>query len=277
MGRRTKEVSQMELGIVGTGSMGSMLTRTWCASETVPRVHVCNRTLEKAERLAALYPCHVHVHESVAELARVADWIFLCVKPQDARDLLPIVGQTISSHGLVITTNSAIGLAELEASLPCAAVKLIPSVTQEVRTGALLIMTGKRVTDEQEASLFSLLSSLGQPVRIPEEQLRVYSDMSSCGPAFLADWLLMFAAAAARRGVPEDVARHLLEHMVQGVGKLSASGYTLSDIVQRVAVPGGVTSEGLRILHEHQGDTFDALLAATERRQREHQQSAPHR
>lgn len=267
----------MELGIVGTGSMGSMLTRAWCASETVPRVHVCNRTREKAEHLAALYPSRVHVHENAAEVASVADWLFLCVKPQDARDLLPIIGKTISSNGLVIATNSAIGLAELESSLPCAAVKLIPSITQEVGVGALLIMTGTRVTQEQEASLSTLLSPLGQPVRIPEDQLRVYSDMSSCGPAFLADWLLMFAAAAARRGVPEDVARHLLEHMVQGVGKLSASGYTLSDIVQRVAVPGGVTSEGLRVLHQHQGDTFDALLAATERRQREHQQGVPHR
>jgi len=265
----------MELGIVGTGSMGSMLTRAWCASETVPRVHVCNRTREKAERLAAMYPSLVHVHEDAADVASVADWIFLCVKPQDARDLLPIIAERMPSNGLVVATNSSIALAELESSLPCAAVKLIPSVTQEVRTGALLIMTGTRVTDEQEARLYTLLSPLGQPLRIPEEQLRVYSDMSSCGPAFLADWLLMFAAAAARRGVPEEVARHLLEHMVQGVGKLSASGCTLSDIVQRVAVPGGVTSEGLKVLHQRQVDTFDALLAATERRQREHQQHAP--
>jgi len=258
----------VELGIIGTGSMGGMLTRAWLSSGQAEHLHICNRTTAKADRLASEFPEKVRVHLTPAALAQAVDWIALCVKAEDARTLLPEIAPWMKRDGLLISTNSTLSLDELETTMACAAAKIIPSVTQSAGAGALLVMLGKRMQPPQIERLFTLLTAIGTPYEVAEKDLRIYSDMTSCGPAFLADWLYTWAQAAAKRGVPEEKALKLLGDMAYGVGKLCASGYTLADIIHRVAVPGGITSAGLSVLREAQEGVFDRLFETTAAHQR---------
>ncbi|MCY0874808.1 MAG: NAD(P)-binding domain-containing protein [Firmicutes bacterium] len=263
----------MELGIIGTGNIGSMLARAWLASGQVERIHLCNRSADKVEALASTCGEGAVVHRSPEELVRAVSWVIVCVKVEDARTLLPTIAPLFPDNGLLVSTNSALSLCELESIVPCYVAKLIPSVTQEVGAGALLVMPSARLSKQDAPSVAALralwgaLQAIGSPYAIPEESLRVYSDMTSCGPAFLAQWLASFAQSAASRGVPLTVAQSLLADMAYGVGKLCQSGYRLEDITARVAVPGGVTSAGLQVLDDASTGVFDRLLEATAQRQ----------
>lgn len=263
----------MDVGIVGTGSIGGMLTRAWSASGRVERVHICNRSKEKAALIAQTCGARVVLHDTPDSVASAVSWLVLCVKAEDARTLLPSLARRLPDDGLLLSTNSALSLLELEATLPCRTAKLIPSVTQEVGAGALLVMLGSRLTQASptdakiKEQLWELLGAIGSPYKIDEGALRVYSDMTSCGPAFLAQWLSTFAQAAVLHGVPFETAQHLLADMAFGVGKLCTSGYGFADITKRVAVPGGVTSAGMAVLKEAQEGVFERLLEATAKRQ----------
>lgn len=263
----------MELGIIGTGSIGGMLTRAWLSSGQLERVHLYNRSPDKVAALAAPYGERAVVHPSAEALVTATPWVILCVKAEDARAILPTIARLLPTDGLLVSTNSALSLYELESLLPCYVAKLIPSVTQEVAAGALLLMSGPRLVQSEQvgshtlARLRDALSAIGSPYEIPEDALRVYSDMTSCGPAFLAQWLHAFAHAASERGVPLQIAQKLLSDMAFGVGKLCQSGYRLEDITQRVAVPGGVTSAGIKVLDEAVVGVFERLLDTTAKRQ----------
>src|SRR5690606_34610068 len=110
-----------------------------------------------------------------------------------------------------------------------------------------------------------LLGHISTPLTIAEEYTRVTSDLSSCGPAFLAFFIHSFVDAAVEMtGIPFEEATRLASQMVLGTGKLLTSGgFTAESLASRVAVPGGITAEGLRLLdHEMQG-VFHQLIRIT--------------
>src|SRR5690606_10758661 len=104
-----------------------------------------------------------------------------------------------------------------------------------------------------------------------EEYTRVCSDLSSCGPAFLAYFVEQFAeAAASQTGIDKADAVQLASEMVLGTGLLlTAGGFSPASLRERVAVPGGITAEGLRMLSLDLDGTFERLIRTTHHKYKE--------
>jgi competence protein ComER len=113
--------------------------------------------------------------------------------------------------------------------------------------------------------LETLLMNISAPLRIEEEYTRVTSDLSSCGPAFLAFFVEQFVNAAVEEtGIPRAEATRLASEMVLGTGKLLTSGgFTPESLQKRVSVPGGITAEGLRMMSEEFNGVFNQLIRVT--------------
>ena len=258
----------MRIGIIGTGHMGGMLTRAWTQTGDPQPIHIYNRTLEKAVSLYKENPDKIIVHQDPETVIHESDSLFLCLKAKDTWDILPQIASSLSKDHRLFTTVSTITLAELEQALPCIVVKLIPSITQNVLAGSQLVMFGSRVSADDQRDMLTWLNRIGTPIPISEEQIRICSDLTSCGPAFLADWLLRFAKAAQKEGLSWNMAVFLVQSMVSGVGQLLKEGaWELTDIIDQVAVPGGVTAAGLAVLRASDDDVFASVFAATRARQ----------
>ncbi len=259
----------MRIGIIGAGQMGAMLT-TALTEAGHSALSITNRTRAKADRLQAALPGAVTVCDTPLAVAERSDLLFVCTK---STDLIPVIEQmkpAIDARNTIVSINSNISLGELQTLATCNIAKVIPSVTQYARAGVLLTMFGERMEDPDRESLRHVLQTIGTPWEIAEADTRIYSDLSSCGPAFLSDWLNNMATAASERGISYDTAAQLLGYMVLGVGKLLIErGIGFADIVDTVAVPNGVTSAGLRVLQECDQEIFSKLFAATAARQRE--------
>jgi competence protein ComER len=80
--------------------------------------------------------------------------------------------------------------------------------------------------------------------------LRVASDITSCGPAFLSYILQqMINDAVSETGVSQEAATYLTTQMFIGMADLlKADIFTLPSLQERVCVPGGITGEGLTAL-----------------------------
>ena len=81
------------VGFIGTGSMGRTLVEALIRSGALrpSEILLSNRTRSKAEALAESHP-GIRIAESNAELVREADWVFLCIKPRDYREVLDEIG-----------------------------------------------------------------------------------------------------------------------------------------------------------------------------------------
>jgi competence protein ComER len=110
-----------------------------------------------------------------------------------------------------------------------------------------------------------LLSHISEPIRVLEKFTRITSDISSCGPAFFALILLKFIRAAVEEtGISYSDANRLACEMLHGTGKLlTTGGFTPGELQKRVAVPGGITADGLKLLDNKLEGVFNQLIQIT--------------
>ncbi|UFJ38890.1 late competence protein ComER [Brevibacillus humidisoli] len=256
----------MHVGFIGTGSMGSILIESFLRAKVLRpnQLVIYNRTPSKAVRLAEKHP-GVTVAANNAEVARKSDWLFLCVKPLEYQQAITQCENQLSDRHVLVTITSPVRLAELEATVPCPVMRAVPSITNAARSGLTLIEFGSRISEEQKQSAYSLFSQISHPVEIQEKFLRISSDISSCGPAFLSYVLQqMIAEAVEETGISRDAATFLTTQMVIGFADLlQQEVFSLPALQERVCVPGGVTGEGLIALRDGIPGVFGQVFRRT--------------
>jgi competence protein ComER len=262
----------MIAGFIGTGSMGSILIEAFIQSGALnpKQIIASNRTPEKVEQLAKLYPGLERAHSNI-DVVRKSDLIFLCVKPGEYKKVIDEIQLAVLPAQIVVSITSVVAISHLEQLLPAKISKVIPSITNYVLSGAALCMYGSRIEHEDQVLLEHLLAHISSPIRISEEHTRICSDLSSCGPAFFSYLIQCFIDAAVEEtGIPYAEARLLASEMVLGTGKLlTTGGFTPAALQQRVCVPGGVTAEGISVLQSELQGVFNHVVQATHAKYKE--------
>lgn len=256
----------MKIGFIGTGSMGTVLIESFIRSGALQpsSIIASNRSQDKAERLAAKYP-GLTVARSNLQVASACGTVFVCVRPLVFKTVIDEIKPFVTPDTTVISITSPVLIKHLESALPCKVAKVIPSITNGVLSGAVLCIYGERIDEQDRLSLEWMLGMIGKPVRVSERFTRVTSDISSCGPAFLAYFVQKLVDAAVQvTGVSRDEATRLASEMVLGTGKLlNEGGFNPETLRHRVAVPGGIIEAGLELMERELDTTFIRLLQAT--------------
>ncbi|KPV45608.1 pyrroline-5-carboxylate reductase dimerization domain-containing protein [Alicyclobacillus ferrooxydans] len=254
----------MRIGIIGTGNIGGMLSKAFATAHPDAHITIYNRTRSKADRVAEGLS-NVQVALSAADVANASDTIFLCTKPADGWAVLDDIGPRLESTQTLVTTISSIPLSEIEHMTNASVAKVIPSIVQSVQSGVILVTCGPTIKQDARNRLYQLLTSIASyPYEVTESQVRVCSDLCSCGPAFLSEMLVHWADAAAMTGqISADEAQLLLSNTVIGLANLLKSGKTFAEVITHVAVPGGVTETGILALRQDTPAVFQNLHQAT--------------
>ncbi|MFS1513571.1 late competence protein ComER [Chengkuizengella sp. SCS-71B] len=256
----------MNLGFIGTGSMGSLLIEAFIQSEALKaeQLSASNRTKDKTKKLKEKYP-KLRIFPSNIEVALESDIIFICVKPLEFKHVIDEIKNVLLPSQIIVSITSPILIKHLEDQLPCKIAKIIPSITNHERSGASLCMYGNKITEKDKQTLENLLETISEPLQISEQYTRVTSDISSCGPAFLAFFIQNFVDAAVEEtGIPKEEATRLASEMVLGTGKLlTTGGFTPETLRERVSVPGGITAEGLKMMSNELDGVFNQLIKTT--------------
>lgn len=254
----------MRIGVIGTGNIGGLLARAFAEVKDLELL-IFNRSPYKAEAIAVDYP-HVRTSNKVQDLIASCDIVFLSTKADDGVRFLKEFGDQLSPFQVLAVTISAVPLAQFESLTPARVVKVIPSIVQTKRSGVMLLCYGHRFDRPQMDTFEAAIQAVATPFAVEESQIRVCSDLTSCGPAFIGSLLLIWSEAAAETGrISRAEAEHLLCQTLIGVSELLKSGVTLNDILRRVTVPGGVTEAGLKAVESVAPHLFYQLHHATQR------------
>ena len=136
----------MKIGIIGYGSMGKMLAENFLAAGVADKgtLFLANRTLSKLQEMEG----RAVICKSNAEAAAV-DFLFLCVRPADIKNILEEIADFVRVDALVISLNGSVSFAQLEKILckNCGhkIAKMIPSVTAEINKSQSLVCYNKMV------------------------------------------------------------------------------------------------------------------------------------
>lgn len=256
----------MNIGIIGTGNMGSILADAILQSQSIQadQLKVYNRTTAKAIQLQHLHP-EIDICSSVDQLVADCQLIFVCVKPSDMYPLFVNMKNHIAPYKCVISITSPISTHQLESILPCSTARLIPSITNKVLSGVSLLTFGDGCTEVWKQYIQKLANRISEGIEIENNVTRVASDIVSCGPAFFSYLAQKFIeGATAVTSIDKQAATILTEKMLIGLGDLLKSGhYSLPTLQEKVCVKGGITGEGIKVLEKELGMIFHHLFEAT--------------
>ncbi len=249
---------------IGTGNMGSALVRAACKALGGGEVAVSNRTFAKAQALAKETGCTAC--ESNLEAAQAAEYIFLCVKPYQMRDVMAELAPAMPSKVLV-SVAAGITVSELEdwAGEGVPVLRIIPNTPCAIGRGLTAVAGGKCVKEEHFAGVEAILAASGRVDRLDEHLFDAFNALAGCGPAFVYPFIEALADAGVLMGLPRPMAQTYAAQMVQGAaGMVLESGKHPGQLKDEVCSPGGYTIEGVAAL-EHSGlraAAMDAVLAA---------------
>jgi len=240
------------LAILGAGVMGEtvlsgLLRAGWHADQIV----ATDRRPERRDELIARYGIRMLENtEAVAE----SETVILVVKPQDMRELLAEIGESLKPGALVVSLAAGVDTDFIESRLPegVAVVRVMPNTPAQVDEGMAAISPGSHSTQDHLDRVTEILSATGRVITVPERYQDAVTAISGTGPAYLFFVVEAMIEAGVHLGLPRDTATELVVQTMLGSAKLlRETGEHPTVLRERVTSPGGTTAAAVRQLEDH--------------------------
>lgn len=254
-----------KVGIIGYGSMGGMIARkTLEAGVVTPdKLFVANRTASKVEPLKKRYS-QVTVCSNDGVAAN-ADIIFVCVRTGDMKSVFQDIAPRLDGTKHVISLNGSLGLDQIAKVFDGKVSIVIPAVTAEVGMSLSLVCHNSTVTEEDMRDLSEILQSFGNVIELPESEIGIGSELTSCMPGLLAAIVEVLAdRALSHTKLPKNQVIDMIFGTMLGTARLALEQrISPEDLVGRVATPGGITEEGVKVLRRDLPAVADEVFRKT--------------
>lgn len=266
-----KDLKQARIVFVGAGNMAEALVKGVLRAGLALPSHVTVTDVQEDRRRCFIESFGVQARASNREAASGADILVLAVKPQQMKDVMAEIRGALPDGALVISIAAGLTTATLEEGLGgVRVVRVMPNTPALVGAGVSALCPGAHAAAEDVGLAKSLFSAVGTTVEVTEGHMDAVTAVSGSGPAYVFYIMEAMLAAAARMGLPEDVAKQLVFGTIGGASRLvTESGLPPAELRARVTSKGGTTAAALDVMQRRElaGAVIDAMLAAQRRAQ----------
>lgn len=257
------------IGMIGCGRMGHALLESFLRARVLPAGQwlVGPRTRRRTAELAARY-AGLRVAGCNRDVAAESDCLFLCVRPLELQPVLEEIAPSLREGVHIISVAAGVPMRELARTAERKVTRVIPSVTVATSNSVSLVCHNPRVEPGDAEFIRGILSPVSEVMVVSEEDLPVATNLTSCGPAFVA----AVCQEVVRRAVhhsgltPADADRMVVTTLYGVAQLLYERGCGYDDVIDQVATRGGITEEGIRVLRADVPKILDRLHAATMRK-----------
>ncbi len=251
------DLKRRGLVLLGCGKMGSALLGGWLSQGLAPEaVHVLDPN--PSDWLKAQEGVRIN-----APLPEDPAVVVIAVKPQMMAEALPQLAPLAGGETLFLSVAAGIPIARYEDMLgsACPVVRAMPNTPAAIGKGITALIGNARAGEAQMALAESLMSAVGETVRLDSEaQMDAVTAVSGSGPAYVFLLIEALTAAGEAEGLAPDLALRLARATVAGAGALAErSGESPAQLRLNVTSPGGTTAAALEVLMDPQTG-FPALL-----------------
>ena len=270
-------MDNLRVCFLGTGSMGSAVLRGLIDSgHPVELISATTKSEKSAASLRAIGVSALSVEQSPdanALLSGDADVVVLGVKPYQIVDVLTEIAEELPKNSVVISMAGGIELKTMAAALPehknlIRSMPNTPAMVGQAVTGLAPHPTAS--ADALDAAQW-LFSSVGEVVKVEEQQINALSAISGSGPAWIYFIIEQWEKVAISKGFTKGQAETLVRSTLFGSAALLAeSGEEPSVLRKNVTSPGGTTERIIATLDEANLERlFSAALDAAVNRANE--------
>ncbi|WP_292289274.1 pyrroline-5-carboxylate reductase [Marivita sp.] len=256
---QNSEIARRGLVLLGCGKMGSAMLEGWLAGG-LPASSVWVADPKPSDWVQAQ---GVHLNQDLPDSPAI---VLVAVKPQMMRDALPTLKPLGNGDTTFLSVAAGITIASYEKMLGDATpvIRSIPNTPAAVKQGITAIIGNGHVSEEQVQMAETLLSAIGQTVRLEtEDQMDAVTGLSGSGPAYVFHMIECLARAGEAQGLAPDLAMTLAKATVAGAGALAMQAdETPSQLRVNVTSPNGTTQAGLDVLMDEDAG-LPPLIART--------------
>ncbi len=238
-------VAQNGLVLLGCGKMGSAMLQGWIEGG-LPPVSVWVIDPKPSDWLRGT---GVTINADLPDHPAI---VLIAVKPQMMGDALPSIAAMGGGQTLFVSVAAGTPIAAFEAAFgdDSPIIRAMPNTPAAVAKGITAIVGNAETTPAQLDLADTLLSAVGQVVRLDsEDQMDAVTGVSGSGPAYVFHMIECLAAAGETEGLTPDLAMQLAKATVAGAGALAETADEAPDQLRvNVTSPNGTTQAGLEVL-----------------------------
>ncbi len=252
-----KDIETHGLVLLGCGKMGSAMLKGWLDGG-LPASSVWVTDPNPSDWLKGLDGLNLNT-----DLPKHPAVVLVAVKPQMMTDALPTLEPMGNGTTLFVSVAAGVTIGTYERMLgdKTPIVRAMPNTPAAVGRGITAIIGNGHATADHLGLAESLLTAVGQVVRLEDEgQMDAVTAVSGSGPAYVFHLIETLAAAGTAQGLTPELAMALAKATVGGAGHLAeASEEDPGQLRTNVTSPGGTTQAALEVLMDP--DTgFPALM-----------------
>ena len=261
-------MQQEKIACIGTGVMGSALTKAVVKVVGQDNVIVYDVCPEKAESLGA--ECGCFIATAIDTAVKSASFVFLAVKPAIIPKVAEEIAPDLKDSAVVVSVAAGVKIESVKAHLRGnSVIRIMPNAAASCATAMTAICASGDTPPERIAALQSLLAASGRAEIVPEVLMDAVTGVSGSGPAFGLVFIEAMADAAVLLGMPRAQAIIFAAQTLKGAAELVLAGEGAHPAVLKDAVcsPGGTTIAGIAALEEagFRNAVIKAVKAAAER------------
>ena len=247
---QNSDIAKRGLVLLGCGKMGSAMLEGWLAGG-LPANAVWVTDPNPSDWVLAQ---GVHLNADLPDNPAI---VLVAVKPQIMRDALPTLARLGNGDTTFLSVAAGITIATFEEMLgdKTPVIRSIPNTPAAVKQGITAIIGNAKVTEAQLQMAETLLSAIGQTVRLEtEDQMDAVTGLSGSGPAYVFHMIECLARAGEAQGLDPELAMTLAKATVAGAGALAeAASESPEQLRINVTSPNGTTQAGLEVLMAETG------------------------
>lgn len=257
-----------QIGFIGTGVMGRAVIDTLIkAGIPKDQISFTRRRTELNDEITR--ECGIRA-QSLTELARESDLIFLAMKPQDLIAVLEDIKVHISPETLVVSLAAGKKTSVIQAALggQNPVIRVMPNTPMVVGEGVSAISATANVDPVELQWFRELLASRGLAIVIDETLQDAVTSISGSGPAYFFAFVEALVKSGEKLGISHEDATILAIATIKGAAvMLEESGKNPTTLRENVTSPNGVTAEALKVFRERGLDQMveEAMRAARDR------------
>ncbi len=243
-----------KIAFIGGGNMAEAVLAGLVRNQTVSPgdILVTEKNPERRAFLEKTY--QIDTTDDNAQAARQSKTIFLAVKPYILDEIKDEIKDHLSEDHVVISILAGISRERLGKALGRVQrmVRVMPNLPAQVGMGVSAITFPESFPTPDRDWVRSILQSTGRVVEVEEPLQDAVTAVSGSGPGYLFYLADLFIQAGVQQGLSEPVAKSLVVETMAGAAEvLRRSNDSPTELVKKVATPGGTTEAGLSVLKEN--------------------------
>ncbi|MCA9260961.1 MAG: pyrroline-5-carboxylate reductase, partial [Planctomycetales bacterium] len=243
-----------QLGFIGAGRMATALAQGCVKAGRIDAASVvASDPIEGAKQAFLQATPGASIVADNAEVLRRSDLVVLAVKPQVINDVLEAIRPHVEGRHLLTSIAAGVTLERIGARTPAGTrlIRVMPNTPCLIGLGASALSRGDAATDEDVATVKTLLESVGQAYEVDECDLDAVTGLSGSGPAFVYTMVEALAEGGVEAGLTASLSLKLAIATVRGAAAMfEATGLSPAALREQVTSPGGTTLAGLAALDE---------------------------